>query len=271
MLTGHAMSLHESDKSSDLVLEDPVSEIDEDAELSTKVLYRASFEELVQNYLHYDMIIWVGISLLLVLAWGIGALFLLYLPVRRYVLQKDIYSRRLYVTPHEIVYKVTRPLFLPFLGVKKIEKHIPLHLVIDIIIEQGCLQSVYGIHTFRVESIARGKATRISELQVQGLSNPELLRKIIVTEAARNIQEVGYWKSNMYARDEGSSRLGRLAEVPAADKLRTPKSKSIGTPGYSVEAVDAIPSDMLLDKLDEVKQSAKRIESLLKRERPEIA
>lgn len=42
----------------------------------------------------------------------------------------------------------------------------------------GCLQSVYGIHTFRVESIAYGKAAPVDELQVQGVSNHGLLRKV---------------------------------------------------------------------------------------------
>lgn len=42
----------------------------------------------------------------------------------------------------------------------------------------GCLESVYGIHTLRVESISRGKAAPVDELQVQGLSNPGLLRKV---------------------------------------------------------------------------------------------
>lgn len=42
----------------------------------------------------------------------------------------------------------------------------------------GCLQSIYGIHTFRVESLARGKAAPVDELQVQGVDNPVLLRKV---------------------------------------------------------------------------------------------
>lgn len=45
-------------------------------------------------------------------------------------------------------------------------------------IVEGCLQSVYGIHTFRIESIAHGIAAPVDELQVQGVSNPELLRKV---------------------------------------------------------------------------------------------
>jgi hypothetical protein len=58
------------------------------------------------NYLQYDTIIWALISLLLVLAWGIGLLLLLYLPYKRYVLKRDILSRQLFVTENKIVYKV---------------------------------------------------------------------------------------------------------------------------------------------------------------------
>lgn len=49
----------------------------------------------------------------------------------------------------------------------------------NILFSIGCLQSVYGIHTFRVESIAQGKAAPVDELQVQGVSNPGLLRKVV--------------------------------------------------------------------------------------------
>lgn len=37
---------------------------------------------------------------------------------------------------------------------------------------------MYGIHTFRVESIAHGKAAAVDEIQVQGVANPGLLRKV---------------------------------------------------------------------------------------------
>ena len=42
----------------------------------------------------------------------------------------------------------------------------------------GCLQSVYGMHTFRVESIAYGKAAPVDELQLQGVYKPGVLRKV---------------------------------------------------------------------------------------------
>jgi hypothetical protein len=43
------------------------------------------------------------------------------------------------------------------------------------------LQSLYGIHTFRVESIVRGKAAPVDELQVQGVADPGVLRKVLQT------------------------------------------------------------------------------------------
>ncbi|KAA3475295.1 12S seed storage globulin 1 [Gossypium australe] len=138
MLFGHADGLSEHRSPRDQLLADPES-LEDDFKLdsSETILYAASFEELARDNLQYDTIIWVSISLLLVLAWGVGIIMLLYLPFRRYVLQKDISSRKLYVTPSEIVYEVSRPSFIPFWGTITIEKHVPLSKVIDIIIEQG--------------------------------------------------------------------------------------------------------------------------------------
>ena len=99
--------------SKDPLLSDPESEVDEDEEADTseQILYTASFDELAENNLQYDTIIWMSISLLLVLAWGVGIIMLLYLPFKRYVLQKDISSRKLHVTPTQIVYKVCMIIF----------------------------------------------------------------------------------------------------------------------------------------------------------------
>ncbi|CAD6243309.1 unnamed protein product [Miscanthus lutarioriparius] len=130
------------------------------------------------NYLPYDTIIWALISLLLVLAWGIGLLLLLYLPYKRYVLKRDILSRQLFVTDNKIVYKAIRPSYLPFMGIVKKEIKVPLHLIVDVIIEQGCLQSAYSLYTFRIESIAHGKPAPVDELQFHCVHNPDFLRKV---------------------------------------------------------------------------------------------
>lgn len=71
-------------------------------------LYTASFGETEENFVKYQTARWVLYSLLLILAWGIGLFMLMYLPLRRYILRRDIRSRRLYVTADAIVYKVIR-------------------------------------------------------------------------------------------------------------------------------------------------------------------
>eukprot|EP00262_Sarcandra_glabra_P007616 TRINITY_DN20502_c0_g1_i1.p1 TRINITY_DN20502_c0_g1~~TRINITY_DN20502_c0_g1_i1.p1 ORF type:complete len:283 (+),score=37.14 TRINITY_DN20502_c0_g1_i1:132-980(+) len=267
VLMGRTIGLDEHSESDQHLLADPVSELDcEEAEVSGKILYRASFEDLSRSHVQCDTVIWVLISLLLILAWGVGIIMLLYLPVRRFVIRKDISSRKLYVTPSEIVYKVAKPAFLPFLGVTEIQRRIPLPLVIDIIIEQGCLQSVYGIHTFRVESIAHGKAAPVDELQVQGVSNPGLLRKVIMTEAAKSIQVGRSWKSMLYTGEGESTpaHVRSLTEVPSVSRPQASTWKVTASPRYPLpDAGGIIPSDIVLHKLEEVNLSVKRIESLV--------
>ncbi|EOX96051.1 hypothetical protein QUC31_005365 [Theobroma cacao] len=269
MLMGHADSLSELRSSKDQLLADP-EELEDDFHLdsSEPILYTASFEELARNNLQYDTIIWVSISLLLVLAWGVGIIMLLYLPIRRYVLQKDISSRKLYVTPSEIVYKVSRPSFIPFWGITTIEKHVLLSKVIDIIIEQGWLQSVYGIYTFRVESVAHGKAAPVDELQVQGVANPALLRKVIVREAAKAIQDVGKsWKlSTVTGEVETISRKTSLTEGQPILRSPAKTKKMAASPHHSsVERRAVMPGELFLQKLDEVNKSVKKIELLIEK------
>ncbi|KAK9147825.1 hypothetical protein Scep_006582 [Stephania cephalantha] len=251
MLSG-GIALREQDDANELLLRDHVSEPgDDEEEFLGNILYSASFENLAKSHVQYDTIIWIFVSLLLFLAWGVGVLMLLYLPVRRYILQRDISSRRLYVTSDEIVYKVTRPFFLPFLGVTKIEKHLPLSLVIDIIIEQGCLQYIYGIHTFRIETLARGNAAPVDELQIQGISDPGMLRKVIVTEASKCIR--------------GAANIS-VAEGQVVGRSSSMGWKASGSPRHALrEAKGTVPGDLVLHKLEEVKLSVERIESLVEK------
>ncbi|PKI45404.1 hypothetical protein CRG98_034209 [Punica granatum] len=272
MFMGHTEGLSERSASVERLLPDRDSEIDDDggSDSSEPILYTASFEELAQNHIKYDTIIWLSISLLLVLAWGVGIIMLLYLPFRRHVLQKDVSSRKLYVTPTKIVYKVSRPSFIPFYGWLTIEKQVPLSLVIDIIIEQGWLQSIYGIHTFRVESIALGKAAPVDELQVQGVSDPGMLRKIIITEASKVIQAGKGWKAaGITGEGDTVARMASINEGPVF--LRSPskslKMQMTASPRYtSIERRAAgVPGELLLSKLDEVSKSVKKIESLIEK------
>ncbi|KAL9234449.1 hypothetical protein vseg_009321 [Gypsophila vaccaria] len=249
MFMGSTNGIPEFGSQNEILLPDNALESDDDEEEGTdcrKIIYTASFDELAGNYIQYDSIIWFSISLLLVLAWGVGVIMLLYLPVFRYVLRKDLSSRKLVVTSTEIVYKVSRPSFIPCWKTVTVARRIPLSLVIDIIIEQGCLQSVYGLHTFRVECISRGKAAPVDELQIQGVSNPGILRKVIIKEAARVLRDAGYampHTSSLYERKDG--KAGNSAFPVPSEQRRI------------------ACGDLLLQKIDEVNRSVKRIESLV--------
>ena len=71
------------------------------------VVCRASFQELENAHVNYDTVQWCLISCLFILVYGVGLLLLLYVPVRRYIVRKDIQNRELYVTTQAVVYKVT--------------------------------------------------------------------------------------------------------------------------------------------------------------------
>lgn len=266
MLIGHTNSFTSS---RDHLLPDTESLLEDDAaDNPEEILYAASFDELASHHIQYDTIIWVSISLLLILAWGVGIIMLLCLPIRRYVLRKDISSRKLYVTPTEIVYKVSRPSLIPFWGVTTFEKYVPLSQVIDIIVEQGCLQSVYGLQTLRIESIAHGKAAPVDELQIQGVANPGILMKVIVTEATKAIQDAGKgWKlSTISGAGESVSTMTSLTKGPPVFKSPSKSWKMAGSPRHApVERRGMVPGQLLLNKLDEVSKSVKKIELLIEK------
>ncbi|MBA0806836.1 hypothetical protein Gohar_022682 [Gossypium harknessii] len=153
------------------------------------VLYAASFGEMEEEFVKYQTAQWVLYSLVLVLAWGIGLFMLLYIPVRRYILRKDIRSRKLYLTPNSIVYKVTRPVPIPCFGVLKKEKHVLLPSVADVVIEQGYLQSLFGVYSLRIENVGLRRPPS-DDLQIQGMVNPSAFRKAVLTRLSNMRTEV---------------------------------------------------------------------------------
>ncbi|KAM1376689.1 hypothetical protein PS1_038677 [Malus domestica] len=63
--------------------------------------------ETEENFVKYQTARWLLYSGLLVPVWGIGIFMLLYLSTCCYILRKDIRSRKLYLTPNAIVYKLS--------------------------------------------------------------------------------------------------------------------------------------------------------------------
>ncbi|XP_004488117.1 uncharacterized protein [Cicer arietinum] len=204
------------------------------------VLYAASFQEMEKNFVKYQTVQWVLYSLLLILAWGIGLLMLLYIPIRRFILTKDIRSRTLYLTPNAIVYKVTRPVPFPCFGVLHKEKHVLLHSVADVVVEQGYLQSLFGVYSLRIENVGVRRPPS-DDVKILGIANPNAFKKAVMMRL-----------SNM-RNDIVSRQVSTLEDV---SHLMMSPSKSLT---YDSTHFGEL---LLLQKLDEVGSSVKRIQTL---------
>lgn len=241
------------------LLSDVVSHEESESE-DEIVLYRASFDEMEENYLKYQTAQWVLYSLLLILAWGIGLLMLLYLPVRRYILRKEFQSRKLYITPDGIVYKVTRPVPFPCCGVLNKEKHVLLPSVADIVIEQGYLQSFFGIYSVRIENTGVRRPA-CDDVQIQGIANPWAFRKAVLTHLS-NLMSEGFSRQHSTNEDQPTSVL---SYSPAAWlRLGTGLTSIPMSPSkYYRHEFSNPPGELLLQKLGEVGSSLKRVECLI--------
>ncbi|KAK1551190.1 hypothetical protein Q3G72_031688 [Acer saccharum] len=214
------------------------------------ILYTASFQEKEDNFVKYQMSQWVLYSLFLILAFGIGFFMLLYLPVRRYILREDIRSRKLYLTPNAIVYKVTRPVPFPYFGVLKKEKHVLLPLVRDIVIEQGYLQSLFGVYSLRIENVGVRRPPS-DDVKIQGIANPSAFRKAVLIRL-----------SNM--RSEAFSRQASAIEDIPTLKLGHPSVSWMSPSRTLRHDISPYSGDLaLLHKIEEVGSSVKRVQTLI--------
>ncbi|GJU87165.1 hypothetical protein Tco_1294711 [Tanacetum coccineum] len=241
---------------------------DDDDDEQEQVLYSASFAEGEDDLIKLKTIEWILYSFLLIFAWGFGFLMLLFLPLRRYLLRRTIRSQRLYLTPHSIVYNVCLPLFLWFtacvsgdtqavdlftacvsssewpvtkpaalcVGVLTIEKHVLLHSVSDVVVQQGgFLQSRYGVYSVRILNASH------TIIQIQGVANPNDFRKAVLTRLSNVTNET-------FHQDVASST--RVSHAPLSP-LKAPTH-------------DTMLADFaLLQKLDQVGKSLKRVQSLI--------
>ncbi|MED6121673.1 hypothetical protein PIB30_032327 [Stylosanthes scabra] len=177
-------------------------------ESEEEVLYAASFEESADKLVKYNTVQWVLYSLLLILAWGIGLLMLLYLPV-------------------------TRPVPFPCFGVLKKEKHVLLQSVANVVVEQGYLQSQFGVYSLRIENIGI-RIPPSDDVKIQGVANPHAFRKAVMMRL-----------SNM--RNEMFSTQVSTLDVP----------HMMMSPSKSLRHDSAFGEQLLLQKLEEVGNSVK--------------
>ncbi|KAK2395930.1 hypothetical protein QL285_057619 [Trifolium repens] len=209
------------------------------------VLYAASFREMEKNFVKYQTVQWVLYSVLLILAWGIGLLMLIYIPIRRFIIRKDIRSRTLYLTPNAIVYKVTRPVPFPCFGVFHKEKHVLLHSVADVVVEQGYLQSLFGVYSLRIENVGVRRPPS-DDVKILGIANPNAFRKAVMMRL-----------SNI--RNEIVSR--QVSTLEDASHSTMSPSKSL-----RYDSTDS-GEQLLLQKVEEIGSSVKRMQTLLEEQK----
>ncbi|XP_078432773.1 uncharacterized protein LOC144704285 [Wolffia australiana] len=213
-----------------------------------KVLCMASFEGMEDSFLRYQTALWILYSFVLILAWGIGILMLLYAPIRRYVLRREFRSRKLYLTPDAIIYKVTKPAAFPFLGSLKKETFVVLASVSDIAIEQGYLQSFFGVYSLRIKNLGVQRPSN-DHVQILGLANPRGFRTEVLTYLSRI-------KSGNFGRLKNQDKDDLLGNF-SFRMSTTPKSERMGRPPSG--------GDEIMLRLDEVGSSVKRVHSLIER------
>ncbi|KAK1315479.1 hypothetical protein QJS10_CPA06g02551 [Acorus calamus] len=200
-----------------------------------------------ENYIRYQMSRWILYSLLLILAWGIGLFMLLYIPVRRHVIRRDFRTRQLYVTPDSIVYKVTRPVPFPCFGALKKKKYVLLHSVADIVVEQGYLQSLFGIYSIRIEYAGLTRPAS-DDVKIQGIADPRAFRKAV-------LMHIGRMKMESFNRQVSNSDLSSFGPG-------NPPS-SWFSPSRSLRNDSIPPGQLILQKLEEVSSSVKRVQTLM--------
>ncbi|EES16205.1 uncharacterized protein LOC8074244 isoform X1 [Sorghum bicolor] len=214
-----------------------LSSNDYNGSFEDEVLYDASFAEMEDNFVKYQIAQWTLLSLLLIIAWGVGLLMLLYIPIRAYVCRSDFRSRKLYLTPHAVIYKVNKPFAFPCFGVFKKEKHCILPSISDVVVEQDKLQSVFGVYSIRIENIGVRKP-RSYDVKITGVAHPHDFRKAVLVHLLN------------------TRKLKFSQKASSHDQ----QSRSLSSTASSSEAP---LGDLMLEKLDEVEISVKKMQALL--------
>ncbi|TVU49613.1 hypothetical protein EJB05_00931, partial [Eragrostis curvula] len=186
-----------------------LSSKDYEGNCDNEVLYNASFGEMEDNFVKYQITHWILLSVVLILAWGVGVLMLLYLPIRMYICRREFRSRKLYLTTHAIVYKVKKPVAFPCFGVSKNEKYVILPSVSDVVVEQGYLQSFFGVYSIRIENIGVRRPPS-DDLKITGVAHPHDFRKAVLVHIL-NTRNQNFSRKASVSDDQHSTRLNPVA------------------------------------------------------------
>lgn len=147
--------------------------------------------------------------------------------------------------------QVTRPVPFPCFGVLKKEKHVLLPSVADVIVEQGYLQSLFGVYSLRIENVGVRRPPS-DDVKIQGIANPSAFRKAVLARLSYMRSEI---VSKQVSTIEGipSLRIDHSSALAWTSPSKSLKHDSVSNSGFL----------MLLQKLDEVGSSVKRVEMLI--------
>ncbi|XP_048490175.1 uncharacterized protein LOC104901640 isoform X2 [Beta vulgaris subsp. vulgaris] len=145
--------------------------------------------------------------------------------------------------------QATRPVAFPCFGVLKKEKYVLLPSVADIVIEQGYLESFFGVYSVRIEN-AGVRRPPSDDLKIQGITNPSAFRKAVLNHLSKVRTEA--FTRQIYVNEGAPSMTGGHPQVAGM------------SPPKSIKHDVIAPGELgLLQKLEEVGTSIKRVQKLI--------
>jgi hypothetical protein len=131
--------------------------------------------------------------------------------------------------------KQTCPFFFPCCGSTKREKHILFSLVTDVILEQGCMQARFGLHSIKIENAGQGNPNQPgADAIIVGIANARAFKQAVLAAAMakRNGHQVtvdlirGAMENPSYSVGQpvhGGPVHGGVAMTQFANNALTPK------------------------------------------------
>lgn len=222
-----------------------------------RLLYRASFDDTVDRYVSYMTWKYVLICLAFVLLYGIGIFMLMLLPAMRWYWRRELLNRRLYVTSENIVYKTNVPACFGCCGYNKTEKHILLHLVTDVVLQQGCFEARWGLFSLKIENPGQmGQTTPGADVVIQGIGSPQEFKKLVL--AAGSARRAG----RQLCKDDIDMFITKGTSLYGGTEYGEPVSSSMYEQARPVPGVGE--SAALAAKMDEMNASLLVIADLLR-------
>jgi len=156
-----------------------------------------------QPYLYIESIIFYTVAAVLFI------FPMCFLPLLRYIRRQELRLRRIYITNENVVLKLNVPAALPCLGNNKQEKHILLHLVTDVVVNEGWLMKMFGLQAVSIENAGQGGAVTARGQSVDasllGIDDPVSFKRVLLAAARAKRMGLKFTKENAMEAAVGNS------------------------------------------------------------------